>query len=43
MIKGTLSPFCFFSRLAAFFSFGVNMGCFFASLPVRFDFDIVYS
>ena len=41
-IKGVLlSPFCFFSRLAAFFSFGVILGCFFGSLPVRLDFDIM--
>lgn len=34
-IKGAASPSCFFTRLAAFFSFGVSEGRFFASLLDR--------
>jgi hypothetical protein len=40
-IKGTEPPECFFARLAAFFSFGVNSACFFASRLVRWDLDMV--
>jgi len=42
ILKGTLSPFCFFNRLAAFFSLGVKIACFFGSLLVRLVFDILF-
>ena len=42
-IKGTTSPACFLARLAAFFSFGVSKGRFFASLLVRGDLDMEFA
>jgi hypothetical protein len=41
-IKGAGSAACFFNRLAAFFSFGVNKACFFPSLLERLDLDMMY-
>lgn len=43
MMNGESSPACFFTRLANFFSFGVRMARFFASLLDRWDLDIVFT
>jgi len=40
-IKGTESPACFFACLTAFFSFGVNKGCFFDSRLDRWFLDML--
>lgn len=40
-IKEAASPSRFFNRLAAFFSFGDKMACFFTSLLDRCDLDMV--
>jgi hypothetical protein len=40
---GTISPACFFTCLAAFFSFGVSTACFLASLLDFWDLDIVFT
>jgi hypothetical protein len=42
-MMGTTSPACFFTSLAAFFSFGVSAACFFDSLLDFWDLDMVFT